>query len=265
MDPWITMQAALKVATSVAQLDQLLRGGTVSEALTEFGNALEDSARDHLRESLISPEPRRRIQDAAADLQTAYAAHWRAHTRGLMTVRAGLARSSRLFFPQYRKSLGRVAGTASAVATLRAALGEPPETVRVWVDRVARAVAQERLAGQVLAQYESLSPAGPPRYKLRVSGHGDAPVRRHLVDYFTLERALLPSRLVRPLPDAWRVVDGAVSPRPLAELQEKYDPHFVMAGSDKSVLGPAEAKPGRRDIILMLPADRVVPIYDDSA
>ena len=260
MDPWVTMQVSVRVATSVAQLDQLLRGGAVSEALTEFGNALEDSARDHLREAPTSPEPRRRVQDAAADMQTAYAVHWRAHNRGPTSVRAALARHSRVAFQQYRRSLGRVAGTASAVTILRAALGEPPETVRVWLDRVARAVALERRAGQVLAHYESLSPAGTPRYVLRVSGYGDAAVRRHLVDYFTLERTLLPSSLVRPLPDAWTVVDGAVTPRPLAELKDGR--FFVPVG--ESVLTSAEAEPGPRDIILMLPADRVVPTHDNS-
>ena len=252
---WDALTQSVAVARRVKHAEQLLRGGMISDVLVEFGEVMVTSAREHLVEARTSPDPGRRVEDAAGALQDAYFALEHAHRRGApVWIRRQLARSSRRMFGQYRGGLGRMAGSAAAVAVLRASLGEPPNTLRAWLDRVAEPVALERVAGERYSDYYSVSPAGPPVYCVQRGGSGDAAVRTHLISYFTLERLLLPSELTRPLPRAWRQdLDGAVVPRPAAELLELYGPvtwpHYAEAGDE----------PGPNDLLLMIPSEDVVP------
>ncbi len=280
MDPWTGLQASVRVASVLRQTEELLHGGLIAAALEEFGTVMVSAARDSLREAQASPQPRRRVEDAAAAMQVAYASYDRALSRGAPTrVRVEAARFSRRVFGRYRKSLGQAAGAAAAVATLRGVLGEPPQTLRRWLDRAARPVALERRAAHVTATQGSAIDS-----TLRWSGSGDAAVREHLLDYFMLERRLLPSRWVRPLPDAWTVTaHGEVTTKPIQELRGQRPLSLPLEGLTPRVAEFYAARPelhwslgdpkllhaqdraGPHDIILMIHPDRVVPVFDDAA
>jgi hypothetical protein len=237
---WAVLTRSVAVAQQVMRTDQQLRGGIISDALVEFGDVMVASARDHLVEARTSPQPRRRIEDAAAALQNAYQAYDRALQRGApIWVRA---QTIRYFNRQYRKSLGNVADTAAGVALLRAYLAEPPLTIRKWLDRVAKPVALERKVTQVA--YVGTSKWAP----------GDAGVRQHLISYFNLERLLLPPDFVRSLPLVWKLTDQGVTARTIHEL---YEP-------DKwEALGRmATDEPGPVDVILLASAADVMPVFD---
>jgi hypothetical protein len=252
---WNALTQSAAVARRIHQAEQMIRGGVISDALVDFGDVMVRSAREHLVEAPHSRDPRRRVEDAAAALQDAYFAFERANSRGAsVRIRRELARSSKRMFGQYRKGLGRMAGSAAGVAVLRASLGEPPTLLRTWLDRVAAPVALERIAGERYSDYYNAAPAGSPVWKVQRGGSGDADVRAHLISYFTLERLLLPADLVHPLPRAWQQKsDGAVAPLPAAELLQLYGsrtwPHYVGAGDE----------PGPNELLLMIPAEDVVP------
>jgi hypothetical protein len=94
--------------------------------------------------------------------------------------------------------------------------------------------------GQIVPQMPAVAgQGGRGGQRGRAASHG-----------FTLVRMLFPGEWVRPPPDAWTVVAGV-----LKDLR-----FFVPAG--ESVLTPAVAEPGPRDIMLMLPVRRVAPADD---
>ena len=253
---WDALTQSVAVARRVKHAEQLLRGGMISDVLVEFGEVMVTSAREHLVEARTSPDPRRRVEDAAGALQDAYFAFERAHRRGApVWIRRQLARAAR------GGCSGSIAGASDAwpdrqprsLCCERHSASRPTRCARGstgWPTPVAL----ERVAGERYSDYYSVSPAGPPVYCVQRGGSGDAAVRTHLISYFTLERLLLPSQQTRPLPRAWRQdLDGAVVPRPAAELLELYGPvtwpHYAEAGDE----------PGPNDLLLMIPSEDVVP------
>jgi hypothetical protein len=260
---WQALTHSVSVARNVRQAEQLLRGGVISDALVEFGDVMVASARTHLAEARTSPDPRRRVEDAAAALQDAYHAYERATRRGAPPwLRRELATRSRRVFRQYSATLGKTAGSAAGVAVLRAHLGEPPATLRKWLDRVAEPVALERSAGATFTYHDSPI-AGGGAGIMKVMGSGDAEVRAHLISYFTLERLLLPPEDVRPLPQAWTsTASGQVVPRGAEVLKERY----LRERFDVRIrMGAASDQPGKSDIILQAPDDDVIPVFAPDA
>jgi hypothetical protein len=126
---WTLLTKSVTLAQGIKRAEQALRGGVISDALVEFGDVMTASARVDLAEARHSPDPHRRVGDAAAALQVAYLANERALERG---AHVALRTVTRRLTGQYRDALGRVAGTAAGVAVLRRYLGEPPETLRTW-------------------------------------------------------------------------------------------------------------------------------------
>jgi len=252
---WLVLTRSVTVMQQLLRAEQQLRGGIVSDALVEFGGVMVASAGDHLAEARTSPDPRRRVEDAAAALQDAYRAYERALNRG---ASAGVRTLNRYFTERYRKSLGRVADTAAGVAVLRAYLGEPPLTLRKWLDRVAKPVALERQATQAFYVYDSL-------FGTTKSAHGDASVRQHLISYFNLERLLLPPDLVRPLPRMWKLTEHGVAARTKNELHEldlqEIREHRETSRPFSPLMGATD-EPGPFDVVLMVEAADVVPVFN---
>lgn len=261
---WVELTRSVSVAKEIAQTEQRLRGGVISDSLVEFGAVMVAAARDHLAEAADSPDPRRRVEDAAAALQVAYRAEERAMNRGApVWMRTATRRWSR----QYREGLGRVAGNAAAVAVLRAHLGEPPVTVRKWLDRVARPVAAERT---ILQTVHDRTVHGAPITKVV----GDPAVREHLTSYFDLEWLLLPAELVRPLPPAWRRTETGVVPRTMGEmhsdpeLKEWMRQQLTAAEVEKHrelVDATSQLQGDPDSLILDAPVEQVVPVFDPEA
>jgi hypothetical protein len=181
------------LAGRVRQIEDFLEGGVLTEVLTELGEVLSQSGLEHLREAATSPNPAARVGDAAADLQAAYIAFERAGARGLnRTLRRGVA-SLGVGQTRLSEPIGKAAAAAGAVAWLRFLLGEPPETQRKWLDRVAKHV--------TTFWYDTRQRGGSAFPHIPGDALGCALA---LSDYFHLERLLLPETLIRPLPPAWR-------------------------------------------------------------
>src|SRR3954468_12652486 len=258
---WPLLTKSVTLARDIQRAEQALRGGVISDALVEFGGVMAASARVDLAEARHSPDPRRRVGDAAAALQVAYLANERALERGAPVA---LRTLTQRLTGQYRDALGRVAGTAAGVAVLRGYLDEPAETLRAWLDRVARPVALERAATQATSEYGS-----PFQWGSGITAHGDAAVRQHLISYFNLERLLLPPELVRPLPPAWKQTEGGVAAKTKREREEGR--RRGMSPEVRNLLPPVEEwtmsplqtdEPGPQDVILWTPVADVVPVYE---
>lgn len=177
---------------------EYIRGGQLTIDLSEVGDVMSRSAVDHLRQARLGTQTSEHLSHAAADMQNAYFFYEASTCRGP-------SRTLRITFDAKNlgDSRGKAGDSAAVVAALRLSTHDSHDVVRLWLDRVARQVAEHTRDLMYRYQNARWTSLGYVDEWAWVSMR----LRNHIDAYLTLEAALLPPELVRERPLYFRPIN----------------------------------------------------------